>query len=228
MSTTDLVEPVERPVVLVVDDHRLVGLGLQTALQLRGYRAVLSACESAEDILDEATESRADVVLLDLELGAAGDGQVLIRPLVGLGCAVVVLTGLSDRMLLAECLEAGAAGVATKAQTIDDLLEQVREAADGGTATSFAERARYLVELDEHRRAERVRIAPFATLSHKECTVLTFILEGRPAEEIATEGCVSLATVRSQIRSILLKLGVNSQLAAAALARRAGWSEVRP
>jgi len=34
---------------------------------------------------------------------------------------------------------------------------------------------------------------------------------------------VSLTTVRSQIRSVLMKLGVNSQLAAVALARRQGW-----
>jgi DNA-binding CsgD family transcriptional regulator len=36
---------------------------------------------------------------------------------------------------------------------------------------------------------------------------------------------VSLATVRTQIRGILNKLGVTSQLAAVALARRAGWPE---
>jgi DNA-binding CsgD family transcriptional regulator len=34
---------------------------------------------------------------------------------------------------------------------------------------------------------------------------------------------VSISTVRSQIKSILQKLGVNSQLAAVAMARQAGW-----
>ena len=46
---------------------------------------------------------------------------------------------------------------------------------------------------------------------------------GRPAEGIAKDLVVSLATVRSQIRSLLLKLGVHSQLAAVAMARCAGW-----
>jgi DNA-binding NarL/FixJ family response regulator len=36
---------------------------------------------------------------------------------------------------------------------------------------------------------------------------------------------VSLATVRSHVRSILLKLGVHSQLAAAAKAYSSGWYE---
>jgi DNA-binding NarL/FixJ family response regulator len=37
------------------------------------------------------------------------------------------------------------------------------------------------------------------------------------------ESFVSVATVRSQVRAILLKLGVNSQLAAVAAARQSGW-----
>jgi hypothetical protein len=49
-------------------------------------------------------------------------------------------------------------------------------------------------------------------------------MEGHCAEEIATSSFVSISTVRSQIKSILQKLGVNSQLAAVALARRVDWS----
>ena len=54
-------------------------------------------------------------------------------------------------------------------------------------------------------------------------------MEGHCAEDIAKAAFVSISTVRSQIKAILLKLGVNSQLAAVAMARRAGWSlELRP
>ena len=49
------------------------------------------------------------------------------------------------------------------------------------------------------------------------------ILEGLSAQEMARESYVSLATIRTQIRSIFLKLGVNSQLEAAAMARAMGW-----
>jgi DNA-binding CsgD family transcriptional regulator len=50
------------------------------------------------------------------------------------------------------------------------------------------------------------------------------LMEGHCAEEIANAAFVSISTVRSQIKAILHKLGVNSQLAAVALARRNGWS----
>lgn len=47
---------------------------------------------------------------------------------------------------------------------------------------------------------------------------------GLAVERIAAESFVSGTTVRTQVRSILLKLGVNSQLEAVALAARAGWN----
>jgi DNA-binding NarL/FixJ family response regulator len=47
-------------------------------------------------------------------------------------------------------------------------------------------------------------------------------MDGRSAEEIARDFVVSLPTVRTQIRSILLELGVNSPLSTAATLK-AGW-----
>jgi DNA-binding NarL/FixJ family response regulator len=54
--------------------------------------------------------------------------------------------------------------------------------------------------------------------------VLAGLYDGLAADAIAERDYVSLPTVRSQIRGILQKLGVNSQLAAVASARNAGWS----
>ena len=58
--------------------------------------------------------------------------------------------------------------------------------------------------------------------------MLVELLEGHCAEEIAEVSFVSISTIRSQIKSILQKLGVNSQLAAVALARRSGWPLEQP
>ena len=77
------------------------------------------------------------------------------------------------------------------------------------------------------RRAGRPQDAPlphFADLTERERFVLAELMEGHCAEEIAQAAFVSISTVRSQIKAILQKLGVSSQLAAVALARRADWS----
>jgi len=71
--------------------------------------------------------------------------------------------------------------------------------------------------------ARRARLAPFAQLSCREAAVLVEMMEGLSADEIAAKHFVSTSTVRTQIRGILKKLGVSSQLAAVARAYQAGW-----
>ena len=78
----------------------------------------------------------------------------------------------------------------------------------------------------EERRRERLELFP--ALTEREQVVLAELIEGHCAEDIAKRAFVSISTVRSQIKAILQKLGVNSQLAAVALARRAGWSLENP
>jgi DNA-binding CsgD family transcriptional regulator len=55
-------------------------------------------------------------------------------------------------------------------------------------------------------------------LTGAERRVLFYLTTGRSPQTVADELVVSLATVRSHIRSVLRKLGVRSQLAAVALA----------
>ena len=73
-------------------------------------------------------------------------------------------------------------------------------------------------------RASVVRaLSPFEQLTMREREVLAALVDGLTAEEIAETHFVALTTVRSQIRAVLQKLGVRSQLAAVAYANRVGW-----
>jgi DNA-binding CsgD family transcriptional regulator len=60
-------------------------------------------------------------------------------------------------------------------------------------------------------------------LTDRERVVLAHLMDGLTAQEIAVAEYVSICTVRSQITSILMKLGVRNQLAAVACAHRACW-----
>jgi DNA-binding NarL/FixJ family response regulator len=213
--------------ILLVEDHQLVGETLQAALAGRGFDVALSACASATEVLAEVQAHRPGLVVLDLEVGA-GSGRDLIRPLIELGATVLILTGLHDRLELARCLEAGAVGVASKADSFASVLDKIRRAIDGEMVMGINDRVRYLTELDNHRRAMKHQMAPFESLTPREREVLAKIVDGRPAAEIARRFYVSVPTIRTQIRSILQKLDVNSQMAAAAMARNAGWSAPGP
>jgi two-component system nitrate/nitrite response regulator NarL len=210
--------------VLVADAHQLVGETLQTTLALHGINVSVWACTHPEAILDEVWAVRPALVLLDLALAGVGRDWDLIRPLVDQGIVVLVLAGTAERLELARCMEAGAAGVLSKESSFDTVLEAIRAALNGEPVTPVRIRAQYLAELDEHRRSIRSATARFDDLTPRERDVLSMIVDGFSAAAIAEKSFVSVATVRTQIRSILQKLGVNSQLAAAALARNSGWA----
>jgi DNA-binding NarL/FixJ family response regulator len=219
----DVVAPPDGPHLLLVDDHRLLVETLQLSLTQTGFAVSVAPCGSFDEVLSEVAAVRPTLVVLDLDLQGAGYGYDLIGPIRELGADVLVLTGTTDRLELARCLEAGALGIASKSSGFAGVLDQVRRAAEGQSVTPITERTQLLTDLSAHRRAEERRRAPFEALSGRERDVLRQIVDGKQAAAIARDSYVSLATVRTQIRSLLLKLDVTSQVAAVALARQGGW-----
>jgi two-component system nitrate/nitrite response regulator NarL len=216
------------PRVLIVEDHVLLAESLALALRLRDFEEVEVVDAGALDdatILECVEGSAPDVVLVDLHLGDDRLSLPLIAPIVERGPVVLVLTASADRVLLARCLEAGALGVFAKAQAFDDLAAGLIDAMLGRSTMHPAARDELLAELDEHRRRADHLDQLFTRLTERERDVFAAIIDGLTADEIAAQQFVALATVRSHIRSILEKLGVNSQLAAVALARRTGWPD---
>ena len=202
------------PTVLIVEDHTLLAEGLAAAFRAEGLVVHVVDGPSSDVIIAVAREVEPDLVLLDLMLGdEIGLTIPMIPGLRSTGADVLVLTGITDRLLLSASLEAGASGFASKSATFDGILDRVRNTLDGQPAISEPERADMLADLREHRAERQARIAPFERLTARERAVLAALMDGCPAERIAEESFVSIATVRSQIRSILEKLDVRSQLA---------------
>lgn len=211
--------------VLIIEDHELLAQSLAFALRAEGVDTETLKPETSDQILKVAGDLRPTVVLLDLELGGQiGESIPLIAPLEELGAQVMMVTGVTNRVRLAECLEAGATGLIDKGTPFDQLVEAVREVAELGNLVPPQQRHELLGELRRQRAADRERLEPFERLTSREQQVLAGLMEGKSADKIAEDSFVSLATVRSQIRAILLKLDVNSQLGAVALARKNAWT----
>lgn len=213
--------------VMVVEDHGLLAQSLRLALTAEGMTVCVPALDPAE-ILAMAEHEQPDVVLLDLDLGPlGGDGSILIEPLALSGTRVIVVSGVTDRVRLAGCLESGAYGLLSKEEPLDHLVQVVRRAAADDGVMGAGEREIFLAELRQMRSLRREELAPFDALTPREQHVLGAVMHGLSASEIAKRAFVSEATVRTQIRGILGKLGVNSQLAAVALANRIGWTNTQ-
>lgn len=209
--------------VLVVDDHQLVSTSLALALRGQGVAATSCLVTAVQDILAEAARHRPGLVLLDLMLGVdAGEpiNSVDAIPLLRtLGWSVLVVSGSGNRRQLAAAMAAGAEGAVLKSAPIGELLQAVHDVFAGRPPVSAYARRAWL-ELDQRYTAEAARRERrLGVLSAREREVLGRLAMGHRASVIADEFVVSLATVRSQIRSILAKLDVGSQLEAVALVR---------
>jgi two-component system nitrate/nitrite response regulator NarL len=214
--------------VLIIEDHELLAQTLVIALNAEGCRARVAGLTSPAMVLQQVHKLRPGVVLLDLDLGALGDGVALVAPLTQLGARVLVVSGTTDRLRLAETLEKGAVGFLSKQAPFEQLLSTVLDVVAQRPVLSTARRYELIAELRSARVARGKDLAPFKTLTRRERAVLDALAHGQRAESIAAAAVVSEATVRSQIRGVLAKLGVNSQLEAVALAWAVGWFPAEP
>ncbi len=124
------------------------------------------------------------------------------------GIGVLAVSAGASLAAMAGCIERGATAVFDPGTIREALLTHV--AADAPGAVPDVERAG---SGQVPRGAEGL-----LKLTGAERRVLFYLTTGRSPQGIADDLVVSLATVRSHIRSVLRKLGVRSQLAAVALA----------
>lgn len=212
------------PRVLLVDDHQLLAQAIMISLRTAAVVAELADLADREALLEKVRRDRPDLVLLDLHLGGnIGDGSTLVAPFTEAGTRVLVVTASTDPCHLGTALEAGAVGVVSKTQPFDDLVAGILRVARGEDAMPPEERARILAECQATRAQRERAMEPFDRLTARERQVLRALGHGTPVAGIAKEWVVSEATVRSQVRGVLTKLGVGSQLEAVAAALRTGW-----
>ena len=202
--------------ILIVEDHAVVATGLRLGLEAEGHEVTTT---DGSDLA--VVDTPHDLVILDLGLGAAGSGLDLLPRLKN--SVVVVLTGETDTETLAAAFDAGAASVLDKSVPFARLLRHLEAAMAGNDLEADQRRHEILGRRRTETAERRRRLAPFETLTEREAAVLGMLTEGKQAAEIAHASYVSISTVRSQIRSILAKLGVSSQLTAVAMAVKADW-----
>ncbi len=209
--------------VAIVEDHQLLSASLSAALAAEGYEPVVAPLDEGAPPASFFSEVAPAVTLLDLDLGGAGSGKDVISSATEAGSRVLVVSATTDEADIGECLELGASGFVSKSAPYDELLDAVRTLLGGRELVTTAERGRLLRCSRERRAAVDTALRPFHGLSRRESEILSQLMDGHSVERIASDSVVSEATVRSQVRSILLKLGVRSQLEAVAMAARAGW-----
>lgn len=214
--------------VTVVDDHTLFAETMVIALCGEGMQSQCilpdPSAPGTANLERAIIQSRPDIVLLDLDLGGACDGMQLVSSLSSRGVVVLVVTGSSEPARRGEAVFNGAATVISKAVLFDVILDTVRRVGDGLPVMSREERQQLLDAWRDSSAEEAEIRRRFEQITRREAEVLGLLMAGQQVNEIASSRFVSESTVRTQVKSVLAKLQVRSQLSAVGLAHRVGWS----
>ena len=207
----------DRPRVLLVEDEPRTAEVICAVLNSAGYTE-LDVAASAARAEAVVRTTPPDLILVDLGLPDR-DGTELIRALrsAGFQKPVVVLTSaMSDDRVLA-ALRAGADGYLFKDDIEVRLAIALADLANGGAALSPGAARVVLRRLGFEQRELVVPV-----LTPKETAVLKLLATGGSYAEIAGDLGIELNTVRTHIRSIYEKLGVENRAEAVNLAWNLG------
>lgn len=216
----------ESPIrVAVVAERLLVGETVRVALVGRGFVVHHIPCPRGREELAwaqvELRNAGISVGLLLTELEDVAHVQDAAAVIRQIPASWVVLTGSPAETVWGGVLSAGARGVLPMSATVDELARAVSTVFHGGSVMGEGERssAEHAWEVDV---AERARLVErVAQLTKRELAILTLLNDGVAVADIADLAQVSEGTVRSQVKAVLRKLGVSSQLAAIAAYRHA-------
>lgn len=214
----------DRPIrVLIADDHRTFAEALKTVIDLERGLVVTEVVTDGRTAVDKVAVERPDVVLMDIEMPEL-DGIAATREIKRLlpEARVVVLSAHDDEQIVAEAVEAGAAGFLSKLRPVTDVAEAVKAAYRGEPLIDPADVHAALQHVRKRREEETDARSRVERLTPRQTEILQRMADGLTPEEIASRLEISPHTLRTHVQNILTKLGVHSKLQALALAIRHG------
>ena len=198
---------------VVADDHPPILDCLTRYLAAAGFDVLATAPDGARAL--EAVTSLGPVVCIaDVRMPKL-DGLELAREIAKVApqTAVLLYSGVSDRGLASEALDAGAHGFALKDAPLEDLGRAIDTVASGGL---------YIDPVLAAALASNRRTDTHKALSEREREVLRMLAEGGSYAEIGSTLYLSPDTIRAHSQRAMAKLGARTRTQAVAVALRDG------
>ena len=200
--------------VLLVDDHEMVRMGLETFLETEPDMEVIGEASDGSEGVKMALELRPDVILMDLVMERM-DGIEATKAIKkgNPELKVIVLTSFLDPEKVFPVIEAGAFSYLLKTSRAHEIAQAIRHAANGqptieGKVTSMM--------------INRMQTQPpkHEQLTAREMDVLKLIGQGKSNKEIGEELFIGIKTVKTHVSNILAKLELEDRTQVAIYANK--------
>jgi DNA-binding NarL/FixJ family response regulator len=195
-----------RPRVLLADDHRMVAEGLKSLLTPEFE--LVGVVEDGLALIDAAKKLRPDVIVADITMPKLNglDAVTQLRkenPRI----KVIFLTMHQEVAYARRALDAGASGFLLKHSAPEELVIAVRAAVAGNTYLTPALAGEVLHEI---KRDPEAANDPVGSLTPRQREVLQLVAEGQSAKEIAALLSISARTVEFHKYQMMETLGLRN------------------
>lgn len=211
-----------RPRILLADDHRIVAEGLKGLLEAEFE--LVGIVEDGRALIAAAARLLPDVIVTDLTMPNLNGIEALQRlraehPRI----RVVVLTMHRDIAYARRALALGAAGYVLKHDATADLVRAIRTALTGKTFVSTELEGELLQASgrDPGRAAD-----PIAHISPRQREILQLLAEGKTAREIGALLGISARTVETHKYELMTTAGIKTSAELVHFAIRHGIVEI--
>jgi DNA-binding NarL/FixJ family response regulator len=196
---------------VVADDHPAVLQAVCDILDAGGVTPVARAASGAE-AAEKIETHRPAVALLDVRMPGLSGIEVARRVARSAPeTSVLLYTGLGDRALVMEALDAGVRGFVLKEAPLPDLIRAVETVAGGGS---------YVDPVLAGVLASSEATGRLPNITQREREVLRLLADGLSNEEIGKQLFISPETVRTHVRKAMTKLDADTRTQAVATALR--------
>lgn len=201
--------------IFLLDDHEVVRRGVAAALSVEPDLDVVGESGSVATAIDVVRRCQPDVAVLDVRLGD-GNGIDVCRAIHVEFPAVrsLILTSFESDRALVDARQAGAAGFVLKEIRTTNLVQAIRDVAEGRSLLDESRvrlAAQRLIDSDEAR---------LDALTPQERQIFELLGQGQTNRQIAQSVYLAEKTVKNYVTNVLTKLGMARRTEVAALAAR--------
>ncbi len=208
--------------ILVVDDENVVRDGIVAILSFQPDIKVVGEANDGIKAVELVRQTKPDVILLDLKMPKQGGLEAIPKiKTISPDSKILVLTGFDESDLAYQSIKAGALGFLLKDATRAQLLQAIRDVANGTASIPPSIAMKVINELD-HPAEPIYTVNP---LTPRELETLKLIARGLSNQEIAETLFVHERTIAKYVSSILNKLHLANRTQVALYAIDKGLAE---
>lgn len=203
--------------LVIVDDHEIVRMGVSSVLEGEGGIRVVAEAENGTEALDVARREKPEVMLVDIKLPDISGIEVVRRLKSDPETAeiqAIMLTVYDDLEIAAEAIRAGAIGYILKDCGREQLLKAINSAAEGVPLVASSITRELVAVLRSQGglvTSLKDKDDPLLSLTDRETDVLRLVAKGYSNKAVARELGITLSTVKTHLRNIFRKLGVEDR-----------------